>query len=357
MWKIFLGFLLNRVVLLGVAFAVIHFAATSQEKSSTLPPFSEKPGVSNKIIERVNELPETQAVALWVGKSAPFPTLFTEGKSPYIWLGTLVSRTTGVSPAFVLILLSNIFFLLFLWEIFRIVSRISSEDAAEYTGLFLVFWPASYELSLGSAISFEALFLALAMRLAIDDKWLLCGLALGVLGLTDPVMVGVLPLIACWFWFYSRHYMMLPLIKRVSLLLVPIVVVVILRWPLYANFVDILRMSALNSLIAGGQTVGLKWTLTHSFAGQTIAILFMGIGAGIAAASNISTLHRAIPIYFFVLWLLFSPYGGLASRAAMAGVCFQGIANASSRGLARLILGVFLVASAYELYLVLGPGY
>lgn len=352
MWKVFLGFVFHRIVLYGISLAVMSYAISHQEKTSDLPPFTPNSSLNAKLMARVAELPEAQAIASWQTRPQLFPQLITEGRHPFIWLGVLLSRFLGVSPSLAIVILSNLFFLLLLWELYQCLSRISSEEIASLAGIFVVFWPTSYELSLGSGFSADAFFIVWATRLAIDDKWWLCGLSLFLLGVSDAAMVGLLPLILCWFWFYTRHYQWFPILKRAALIAVPCAVAIVISRPLYEGLTALVSHSALFALWGGVQTSSLKWTLSQSMAGQTFAILFLAVGAVIAAKSNFSGLHRAMPIYFLLFWLLFTPFGALASKAPMAGVCFQGIANTSSRPVARTLLALLLMAGIYEVYTV-----
>lgn len=352
MWRIFIGFVFHRAILYGASLLVISYSINSQEKSSLVPPLQSPQGLNSRLLAKVAELPEHQWVSQWASRPTMFSDLVKSPPPPFIALGAVVSRFTSLPLSATLMLLSSAFFLLLLMEIFQLLSRIASEEIATVAGVLLVFWPTSYELSLGSSLAAEAYFITWAVRTAIDDKWVFCGIALLLAGLTNATMLGILPLVICWFWFYTRNYQWMPVVRRTLYIAIPVGIAVLLNSKDFSSLPSLIHQSAFFSLLSGSHSADLKWTLSQSMAGQTIAVVILMIGAGVAAASNFSLLHRAIPIYFLLFWLLFSPYGTLASRVPIAGVCFQGIANVSSSPLTKLILAIFLAAGVYEIYLV-----
>ncbi len=353
MWRVFLAFGFHRLLLFIVALLTINSALPSSKSSGILPNFASFSTLREDFLKRVSEGPEIEALARL--SSVSYGGIFSATHNPFLWLGHLLSHATGMSPVICLILFSNLFFLLFLRELNELLNRMITADVATITPILVVLWPTSYEMSLGSTLSLTCYLVTLAIRAALDDKWYFVGIAVGLLAGVDPIGVGLIPLLLFMFWYFQRHFQWQQVVKKAAFVLIPSVVGFVISRQMYAHLDQIISGSAMLNLTASvshGQKLG--WTLSDSFAGQTItAILFIG-GAITAAASNSVILHRAIPLYLFLITLSFSPYGSIASRVLIAGEALEGIALISARPVLVTVQLMFLVLGILEVRSVFG---
>ena len=101
------------------------------------------------------------------------------------------------------------------------------------------------------------LMLAMCVRHALDDRWLVAGLSLGVLALLDPLALGALPLVLYMFWYFQRHYPLNQLAKNTLYLLVPVGIAMGWKLSTYSHLWPVISSSALFNLIAAAKTKGL----------------------------------------------------------------------------------------------------
>ena len=262
-----------------------------------------------------------------------------------------MAGTTPLSPVQALLLMSNIFLLLFLWEMYSLFSRMVTPETASTATILIVLWPTTYELSLGSTLSMTCFLLALCMRHALDNRWLVVGFALES-GLTGSFGHRSLADVALYVLVLPAALSSRPAGENTLYFLVPVGIAMGWRLNTYSHLWPVFSSSALFNVISATKSVGPSWTFSQSYMGQTIALVFFGLGAVAAFMSNTNLIHRIIPLNMLLLLLLFSPYSALASRAPLAAACLEGIASASSRTATRIVATLMLVLSAYEVYSV-----
>jgi hypothetical protein len=278
--------------------------------------------------------------------------VFVATYNPFLWLGRWMAGIFHLSPVAALLILSNLFFFLFLWELNALFNRMVTPDVATAAAVLIVLWPTSYELSLGSTMAMSCFFVALAVRHALDNQWFIGGLGLGGLALVEPMAIGLLPLILYIFWYFQRHFPIADAAKRAAFFLVPFGLAVFWRLSVYRDLGTTIHSSALMQLFSVFHGAGVGWVFSRELAGQTISLLFFAIGAVSALFSNITFVNRIIPAMLLLLVTLFSPYATLASRMPLAGACMEGIASASSRQAGRIVMFLMLVLGVYEIYAV-----
>ena len=69
---------------------------------------------------------------------------------------------------------------------------------------FVLLWPTSYELSLGSSLPLAGFFLALSLRQALEQNWWMAGLGAAALALLDSIAITVFPVFVYLFWGVQR---------------------------------------------------------------------------------------------------------------------------------------------------------
>jgi len=353
MWRVLLAFGFHRLLLFIIALLTLNSNSPNSHSSGILPNFESFSTLREQFLKRVSEGPEIETLATLSNTSMGGVLAMTH--NPFLWLGHWLSHLTGLSPVVSLILLSNLFFLLFLRELNELLTRMITADVAATTPILVVLWPTSYEMSLGSTLSLTCLLSTMAIRFALDDKWYVVGIAVALLFGVDPLAIGLIPLLIFIFWYFQRHFQWQQIVPKAAFFAIPSALAFFWNRATYAGLGSILSNSALLNLTASvSHGPKLAWTVSGSFAGQTItAILFAG-GAIAAAVSNTVVLHRAIPVYLFFAALLFSPYGSIASRILIAGEALEGIALISARPVLRILQIMFLVLGILEVRSVFG---
>ena len=277
--------------------------------------------------------------------------MFTRTPNPFLWVSVGVTRLTGFSFPLTIVLISNLFFLLFLREIVELISRMETTAVAHSAATFCVLWPTSYEMSMGSSFSMACYLAVVSIRTSMDSKWLLSGLSLGLLWLMSPVAISLLVLITFIFWYFQRHFPRKAMAQAAAMFFVPVLIAVVWKAYRFSEISSILGGSALFNLFENFGGGEFAWTFSHSLLGQTFTIILLLVGAIWAAANHSTLLHRVIPPAVAGALLLSFPYDSIVSRAPMAGVCFEGFA--SSIGPTPKILAYGLTAlSVYEVYVL-----
>ena len=351
MWKAFIALIGHRFLLFLTAFLVIN-AKLPSTTSGVLPQLHPTKEILSKGLQRIFEGPEFARL----DKAMAFPpsAIFKSDSDPFLWMARWLVAITGLSPHLILILLSNLFFLIFLSELFATLSRMVPTEVAEGALLLLILWPTSYEMSVGSSWAMTSCLATVVIREAMDNRWLIGGIAMGLLTLQHPLAVGLIPLLAYLFWYFQRHFLAWQILKRASFFLIPLGIALFFRWSELPSFKETLSQSALWNVAHVIQTAGkgASWTFSQSFSGQTLTILFFAIGAGVSLFSHSGFLHRILPLHMLLLLLLYTPYGGIASRASLAASCLAGISSASSPIVNRAIQMLLLLLSLYEVGVV-----
>jgi len=347
MWRVALNLVVHRCFLLLVAFVVINLNLSSETPQNGLFRIQPLSLIWGQFVHRVSETPEMESLKPLLEK--PLLKVFGETHNPSLWVCRWVIGLTHFSPLATLLLVSNLFLFLFLWELHALLNRLAMPDVALGTVVLAILWPTSYELSLGSTFSMSCFLVTLVVRHALDNQWLLGGIGMGALSLVEPMALGLLPLILYLFWYFQRNFPAGDVVKRACFFLIPFALALLWRFRAYSEFIEMAKTSAFFSLFSAAmQKQPLDWTFSHTLAGQTLTAIFFGTGAIIAAVANVTLVHKIIPIYLFLLLLLFSPYGTLASRALVAAPGLQGVVAYASRPVTRAVQTVLFFLSVFE---------
>jgi len=350
MWKVSLALVGHRLLLLVVALLGVNVHLASLAPAQAGPKLLPTSTLWTGFLQRVNEAQEFREMERLAAVSPK--EVFKATHNPFLWSVRWAMSLTGMRAQTALLLLSNLFLVLFLAELVALLNRMGTTDVSEGAAMLMVLWPTSYEMSLGDSSALMAFLVTLVVRQAIDNRWLIAGLALFFLGLMDPIALGLLPMLIYFFWFFQRHYQIQQVLKRTAFFLIPLGFALYLRWHEYPSVSSIFGSSALGDIMAWAkQPAGVRASLSRSFSGQLITVIFFGIGAGVSLLSNSGLMYRLVPLNQFVVWLFFTPYAQVASRAPLAAVCLGGIASATSQKVMRGICGVLLFLSAYEAFL------
>lgn len=302
---------------------------------------------------RITDSPEARALTE-VSTLSPLE-IFSNTPNPFLWLGHLLHKVLRLPIFLTVIVLSNLFFLLFVSEAHALLSRIITSDVSGATAILIVIWPTSYEMSLGSSMALVCWLVMLALRHAMEDKWLIGGVALGVLALADPVAVGLFPLLAYIFWYFQRHFPWSSRLLKGGCFLIPFALAIAWRWADYKTISGVISHSAAFSLVTFSKsTGGVGWLWSQAFAGQTITAIIFATGMAAASITNMVSIHRLIPVGLYLSLVFISSYESIASRALIAGLCLEGIAIISARPVLKMIQLMFVVLSIFEIHAVFG---
>lgn len=342
MWKVFLAFACHRLFLLFLIFASIN---------ATLAPNSEKRIQSTSVlkehfIQKIALTPEAGAIDNFAQVS--LTQVFSQTKNPFYWIGTLIKKITPFKSAWIILILSNLFCLLFLWELYALTSRMTLPEVAVGTAVLTILWITSYELSLGSYQSLTCFLVVLVVRHALDNTWLLAGLGLGLLALTDFIAIGLVPLLILLFWHYQRHEPTVEALKKLGMFLIPLALVVAYRY----DDLPYLRTQYASSSLAtvAGIISRADWglLLAKQNLASTISLTAFFCGMIVTIALNTIWIHRLIPPYLYLVVLLFSDFGSLSSRIILSAVVLSGLSAVSSTLVERLLQLAFIIVSGFE---------
>ena len=348
MWKIILAFISHRFLLCAVALFTINAKITPQFAGRALRPFQPKAILVHKLMERFAQGSEVRM--LQTLNHQPLGKVLQLTQDPFLWIARLVSLAVNDNALFAVLIVSNLFLLLFLWEVNALASRMSLPEVATDSGILLVLWMTSYELSLGSSLSLTCFLTTLLFRAAIDNQWIFTGAGLGLLALHDRLALGLLPLLLIMFWNFQRFEPAKEVMKKGAMFLLPVIIAIVLKWNFYKDIWLFVQGSALLNLVdafKSGDITG--WPFSQANLGQTISLIVFLVGAIAAAVVNSSFVLRGLPLLLLVMVLSFSSYNTLASRLMIAGICFEGIAAVVSGLFLRLIQLALIILSCYEI--------
>ena len=337
MWKVFLAFVTHRLFLFMVA--AVSLNAIS---GGTL---------SSKFLTFVSHGPEATEVEGLARQSAL--SVVSQTRNPFHWLCVWGSQLSGFSPALVLLVLSNVFLLFLLWEAYALFSRMVTTDVATLAAIFVLLWPTSYELSLGSSLTMVGFLFLLSLRQALEQVWWLAGVAGAGVALVDPIALGALPAYLYLFWSVQRFLTAKEWGRNLAFFLVPIALGAMLSGDSWGRVIGGWNQSALFDLFRWGTQDGSGF-FSKVYAGQTLALIFLFLGAVGALFSNVNPLHRFLPMFVVLALVASTPYAMLASRVPLAGICMEGIASSSSGISSRIVSAMMIGLGAYEVYALFG---
>lgn len=341
MWRVSLSLITHRFFLLVVALAAIHFQGIQNKPSIPGTVASGVPGLWSQFLHRVSNSREAQEI------SSPQ----SMSKDPFIFLGSWIYRFTQVRPEIIVLILSNLFLFLFLFELNGFVNSLALPDVAVDTCLMSILWLTSYELSLGSSLSLSCFLTLSALKAANDHRWLVSGIALALLGLTQLLGLFLLPLLLIVLLGQQKYSSRDELYKRLIYLLVPISSVIFFRWDFYRNTSQMIQASAFfNLLNVFHPETGLSWALSTSYLGQTLALLVLLTGSIISFFVLSTFLHRLMPIVLLFSLLITTPYSELATSTLLVAPAFTGLAEACAPSLLKGIQLLFLIFGAIEVF-------
>lgn len=327
---------------------LIAVVAVTHELSSVFQLSSHRQAWS-AALNRVAQSPEASQLAARVGATFSWQCL----RDPFIEIAYWVLRCTPFTAPGCLIALSNIFFVLFIFELFRLVSRSAMPEAAAATAILAILWPASFELGLGERLAFEAWALALALRCLLDNKWLNVGLGYAGFLLYDHRGVWFLPLIVYFFLFFQQHFQKSVVARRLIFFVVPVTAAL---WITNFSIAEIWyqwRGSFLSQLFPPTQALQLAaaegWP---HFIGQALSLVLLVGGAALTLRSPLQWLYRSIPVALGLYALAFIQWGTLGSRGVLAAAALQGIAENFDRKQLTLLEVLLLFFGAVEVFRV-----
>jgi hypothetical protein len=345
MWKILLAFCTHRVLLLVVALLAINSRTSPPRPGYTFKKLQPPAVLFHHFLEKPKEGIEYRELE---AARAESPTkVFSVTSNPFVWIARWIGIIPVSSVALILIL-SNLFLIFFLWELNALLNRFALPEVASSAAVLAVLWITSYELSLGSSLSLSCYLMLLSLRQAVDNNWLVTGIALGALAFTEPLVLGLLPLLIYMFWYYQQHFSVGQIFQRAIFFLIPIGIVVALRWEMYQGVGGSFQASALNQLWLSMKSFDLGTLFSKAYVGQTLSLmLFLG-GAIAALSTNTTLIHRLLPFYTLLVVVAFSNYANLASRLLLAAACLEGIAVVFSGFVTRLVQLALIILGAYE---------
>jgi hypothetical protein len=204
MWRPLLTLVFHRGILLAVALFAISHKMDKQENTGVIlksRPISQLLAI---FTDKVKETAEWQAIN--TASNSPVSSLLNIQNNPFISICAIAKKILPLSTSYVLLLISNLFLLLLLWEMVKIMSQIGEAVDGVAACTLLLFWPSSYELSLGSSVVFTAWAMTFTVRKAINNHWIFCGCGLALALWSELSAVALVPLLIYLFWYFERHF-------------------------------------------------------------------------------------------------------------------------------------------------------
>jgi hypothetical protein len=349
MWKILVGLTTHRIFLIAIAFVAIN-QSLQPDVQTALPKIFSFSTLWGEFQKTVSETPEVSAVERLM--ALPLAEVIRNPPHPFLFLCRLMAGTLGMSAFYTVLFFSNLFLLLFLSELYGIFCRTSTTESAFAGVAFLILWPTTFELSLGSSLSLSCYLSALAVNQSFEQRWFGVGIAVALLSMSDSIVLALLPFLFFIFWTIQRHFPLTQSTKHALFFILPPVLFFFFAqtkwagsWLGYSGTVPWQLYDAIKTSNTG-------WIFSNAYLGQTISLLFFLLGGIIGLFAQIDTAYRILPIYWFLAVLFSSSYGTLGSRLILAGISLQPIAQLSAPGLRKVLLLVFLSLGAYEVYFV-----
>lgn len=341
MWRVLLSLIVHRFLLLVIALSAIYVGLPLEEKNLNVS--------WSQFLEKVSQSKEAQAIQSLSEDS--IGSVIKKENDPYLWIGKILVSLLPMQPASVILILSNLFLILFLWELNRLVNSMALPDVAVDTCILVILWLTSYELSLGSSLSLSCFLCALILRGANDGRWLSCGLSLGLLALTQPFAIFLLIPVFLNLGSHFKYVSSAEFTRKVLFILVPFIAALFFHRELYSSLSSVISGSAFSNLTALTKSQSHpSWVFSNTFLGQTIALVILFIGTLICFFVFSTFIHRILPLTLFVALLLTTPYKDLATSALLVAPAFSGIAEASVPALLRSIQLIFLVFGSIEVF-------
>lgn len=352
MWRIFLALVSHRAVLYVVALIGINVSLTPPgSENRALPVIQPIAVLQNHFATRIAAVPEMRQLEEWRHRSV-IETIESH-RNPFLWICRMWMGVTGWSVLSTVFLLSNLFLFFFLFQMFSIFNLLVTTDISRTAAYWIVFWPTSYELSLGSPVSFSCLLLATVLRSAVDQKWWLAGVSSALLLVSESWFLGMLPLLAALFWWHQRHSSKQVLLTQAATFSIPVALALVVygtqHWQAIGHLSDQSAGTMLHWVLSGhiGRAV------QAGNVGQVLSLLFFLTGAGASLFGHGDWYQRVSPMWLLGSVVLFTPVDGLASQLLLASLCLEGVASLSSPAvngglqMAMFLLGVW---EAYNVF-------
>ncbi len=274
-------------------------------------------------------------------------------RDPFITLSFALMKLTGLSPSAVLVLLSNLFLVLFLVELYRLLSRSVLPEAAYATAVLAILWPASFELGLGSRLAFECWLLNLSLRCLLDNRWLYVGLGFGGFLLYDHRAIWFLPLVLYFFMYFQRHFHTTIVLRRLLFFAIPFTSALWISNFHVAEIFSQWRGSFLANLWppSGIYQLASAYGWPH-FIGQLISLALLMGGAVLSFKSPLQWLYRSIPVSLGVYALALIPWGAVGSRGVLAAAALQGFSDNLDRRQRTVLETLLVFFGAVEVFRV-----
>jgi hypothetical protein len=347
MWKVFLAYGVHRMLLLVLALIAINSRISPDRPGYTFKKIQPVSILFDHFLQKIKENPEFAILDSAIAE--PVSKVFERTSNPFVWLARVAYAFLPVQPVTCLLILSNIFCLLFLWEVYALVNRMALPEVASGAAVLSLLWITSYEMSMGSAFSLSCFLVLFSLRHAVDNIWILTGLGLALLGIFEPLMVGLLPLVLYIFVYYQRHFSLSQVAKRALFFLLPVAGTLIWRWEDYRGVLRVIQSSSFPTVWHAISTGNFFELASTSHFGQSFSLVFFLFGAIAAFATNTTVIHRILPLYSLLVVLAFSSYAQLASRVLFAAACMGGITAVGSTIVVRLCQLTLILLGGYEI--------
>lgn len=348
MWRVSLAFFSHRAALYLVALLAINVSlAPKQLPANRSLPILQPLGLLDRHLSaRISEVPEVRILNEL--RHQPLMETVQRQSNPYFWAGRVWMGMTGSSGLSTVFILSNLFFLLFLFELYKLLNLIVTTDISRAALYLAVFWPTSYELSLGSQVSLTCLLATFCIRMAVEQTWWGVGLAGALLLAAEPWFVGLLPLLALVFWTIQRHSPNRVMLTRAAMFLGPITAMFL--WQYSSRGLPLPASGAGATLLGWVGNGNFGKLFQGIYTAQVLSFLLFLVGAATSLFSHGNWFYRVAPLWLLVCLVAWTPLDALASKLLVASICLEGVASLSSPAMNKTLQVAMWILGVWEVY-------
>lgn len=300
MWRIALTLLAHRFLLFGVGWGALHFS-----------------GVNEKQI----------------------PVLLTEDLLSQAAI--FIAPYLNISPELGIVVISNVLFFLFLWQLYSYANQLALPEVAGNTCVLVILWVASYELSLGSPLIVSCLLLTLVLNFSNNGQWLLAAIFLGLLASQSYLAALILPFLIFSLWGQNRYAPPTVLVRKGIYLALALGSSIFFNRNLWLG----LPSAISNSVF---------WSLNSFFKmesfGPSFSVIFFGIGAICSLFIFTSYLHRLLVLLLFFGLCLVTPFESIGSQVLLISPVLIGMAEVFPSSILKMTQVVLLILGCIEIF-------
>ncbi len=315
MAKVFGLVFLQRLLLFAVACLAVLQGPLASEAEITVDKVLTE--VSSRFLSR-SQWPELKEQAY--GYSHSFRKALS---NPFMTIYRGISLSTKWKPGLVLFLISNLFFIWFISELYVLLLRKFTYQQTFLITALVTALPWNYELNLLSEYSFFCFLVVLSIHRALLNRWHASAFALALACYLNPMMIFLGLLILGIFVFYHRQHSFRQWGPHLLLFFGVLILFLAMEVPQAETLRQAWRESFFATLIAGNAA----YTTAFSKPGEWTLLWFvlsLFVVGCVYLWKKLPGVHRIIPPALLVLVLAAVPLSALRAELSVGGMAMAG---------------------------------